>query len=87
MYTIIPRVPQCLSSRPNWDSPIPSPASEYAGPKGERGGTHSPAFEGVRNSQLGRLEKMLSTLPTLWFLYPLSVDFSTDPLPYLTSDV
>jgi hypothetical protein len=28
----VPRVPQCLSPRPNWDSPTPSPASECASP-------------------------------------------------------
>ncbi len=45
----VPRVPGFLSSRPNWDSPTPSPASEVSPPppepKGE--GTHSPASEVV----------------------------------------
>ncbi len=31
--TYIPKVPECLSPRPNWDSPIPSPASECALPQ------------------------------------------------------
>jgi hypothetical protein len=38
----------------NWDSPNPSLA--------RMGGAHSPAGE----SQFRRLEKKLSTLPTLW---------------------
>ncbi len=36
--TYIPRVPQCLSPRPNWDSPTPSPASDCASPRNQRGG-------------------------------------------------
>ncbi len=56
-----------MSPRRNWDSPNPSPASECAPPPGPKGGeAHSPAAEGVGESQLRRLEKKLSTLPTLW---------------------
>jgi hypothetical protein len=55
-----------MSPRRNWDSPNPSPASEYALPPGPRvGGAHSPAAKGVGESQFRRLEKKLSTLPTL----------------------
>ncbi len=41
-----------------------SPASWPFPP--ERGGAHSPAGEGLVESQFRRLEKKLSTLPTLW---------------------
>jgi hypothetical protein len=69
--THIPRVPQCLSPRSNWDPPPlllplasePPPPLE---PKG--GGTHSPACEGVEESQFRRLEIKLCTLSTLWSL-------------------
>ncbi len=50
----------------NLTSPFPSPhpASESVPPSPERkgGGTHSPAGEGVRESQFGRLEKQPGTL-------------------------
>ncbi len=50
----------------NWDSPTPLAASECALPPGPKGGgTHSPAAQGVGESQFLRLEKKLSTLPTL----------------------
>jgi hypothetical protein len=51
-----------------WDTPTPSPASECAPPepKGGGGGAHTPAVEGVGESQFRRLEKKLRTLPTLW---------------------
>ncbi len=49
-----------------WDSPNPSPASECALPHGPKvGGARSPAAKGVGESQFRRLEKKLSTLPTL----------------------
>jgi hypothetical protein len=64
--TYMSRVPHCLSTRPNWDSPTPSPPSESVLPPGaKRGGTHSPAGEGVGECQFGRLEKKPSTLSTL----------------------
>jgi hypothetical protein len=51
-------------------SPNPSLASECAPPPWNRGGgggggSHSPAGEGLGESQFRRLEKKLSTLPTL----------------------
>jgi hypothetical protein len=46
--TYIPRVPQCMSTRWNWDPPPPSPASECATPPVTKGGgAHSPAGEGM----------------------------------------
>ncbi len=36
--TYIERVPQYMSPRRNWDSPIPSLASEYSPPPGTKGG-------------------------------------------------
>ncbi len=61
---------QRMSTRWNWDSPTPSLASECAPPPGTkvgRGGGHSPAGEGLGESQFRRLEKKLSTLPTLCY--------------------
>jgi hypothetical protein len=56
-----------MSPRRNWDSPTPSLASECAAPHpGTKGGAHSPMGEGLGESQFRRLEKKLSTLPTLW---------------------
>jgi hypothetical protein len=64
--TYMLRVPQCMSSRWNWDSPTPSLASECAPTPGTKGGgAHSPAGEGLGETQFRRLEKKLSTLPTL----------------------
>ena len=64
----IPRVPQCLSHRPNWGPPNPYPACECLPPLTPRGGggAHSPADEGWGGSQFWRLEKKPSTLSTLW---------------------
>ncbi len=47
--TYIPRVPQCLSPRPNWDSPSPLPPASVSPPSSgtKGGGTHSPAGEVV----------------------------------------
>ncbi len=51
------------------DYPTPSIASECDPIPGSKvGTTHSPAGEGLGESQFRRLEKKLSTLPTLWFL-------------------
>jgi hypothetical protein len=64
--TYMTRVPQCLSPRPNWDSPTPSLASECVPPPEQKGGgTHSHADEGLGESQFGRLEKKPRTLSTL----------------------
>ncbi len=71
LYSYIPRVPQCLSPRRNWDPPPPSPlpqASVYPY-ETEGGGKHSPAGEGVGEFQCGWLEKKPSTLSTLWWYY------------------
>jgi hypothetical protein len=54
-----------MSPRRNWDSPNHSLTSERAPPPRTGGGTHSPAGEGLEESQFRRLEKKLSTLPTL----------------------
>jgi hypothetical protein len=54
-----------MSPRRNYDSPTPSLASECASPLGTRGCSHSPADEGLGESQFRRLEKKLSTLPAL----------------------
>ncbi len=64
------REPQgtCMSPRRNWDPPpTPSPARECGHPGGTKGGggAHSPAGEGVAESQFQRLEKKFSTLSTL----------------------
>ncbi len=61
------RVPQCMSPRQNIGVSQPlsrqrvCPCSQNRG-----GGAHSPAGEGLGDSQFRRLEKKLSTLPTLW---------------------
>ncbi len=50
----------------NWDSPIPSLASECAPPPRTKGGVGTLACGwGVGESQFRRLEKKLNTLPTL----------------------
>jgi hypothetical protein len=50
-----------MSPRRNWDSPTPSLASECAPPPGTKGwGAHSPAGEGLVESQFRRLEKSLA---------------------------
>ncbi len=55
--------------------PPPSPASEWAPlPRNQRrGGAHSPAGEGVGESQFRRLEKRLSTLPALCLCVPIQL--------------
>jgi hypothetical protein len=68
--TNIPRVPQYLSPRPNWDPPPPLPHAGVFPPEPKWGGdwgvrTHSPAAEGVGKSQFGRLKKKPSALSTL----------------------
>jgi hypothetical protein len=63
--TYINRAPQCMSLRRNWDSPMHPPLSPASVPlPPEPGGAHSPAGEGLGESQFRRLEKKLSTLPT-----------------------
>ncbi len=64
--TYINRVPQCMSLRRNWDSPTPFLASySMPLPPEPRGAAHSPAGEGLGESQFRRLEKKLCTLSTL----------------------
>ncbi len=67
--TFIHRIPQYIFPRRNWDPPhplshkwvCPSPRNQTGG------GAHSPAGEGVGESQFLRLEKKLSTLSTLCY--------------------
>ncbi len=49
-----------------------SPASLPLPPEPEKRRAHSPAGEGLGESQFRRLEKKLSTLPTLWSFYSVS---------------
>ncbi len=51
------RVPHCMSPRRQ---------RVYPSPQNRGGGAHSPAGEGLGESQFQRLEKKLITLPTLW---------------------
>jgi hypothetical protein len=66
--------PQCMSPRRNWDSTNPSPASECALPSpwttGWGGGhTRLRVYKVVGEFLFRRLEKKLSTLPTLCSTY------------------
>jgi hypothetical protein len=62
--TYIYRVPQCMSTRWNWDSPTPSLASECALPPRTRGGgAHTPAGEGLGKPQFRRLETSTTLCP------------------------
>ncbi len=54
-----------MSPRLNWDPPTLSPARECAPPPVNKGGTHSPAGDGVGEPKFQRLEKRLSPLSTL----------------------
>jgi hypothetical protein len=66
VHIYIYRVPQCMSPRRNWDSHTHSLARECTPPPGRgKGVAHSPAGEGLGESQFRRLEKKLSTLSTL----------------------
>jgi hypothetical protein len=60
-----------MSPRRKWDPPNPSLPASVPLPPEPGGGAHSPAGEGLGESQFRRLEKKLSTLPTLR-LAPLS---------------
>ncbi len=66
MYTV-PRVPQCLSPRPNWDPRHPPPASECvsAPPEPKGGGTHSHVGEEVGGGGGVPIRTKPSTLSTL----------------------
>ncbi len=57
-----------MSPRRNWDSPTPSLAYEFApSPRNQGGGGWHTRLrvKGLGQSQVRRLEKRLSTLPTL----------------------
>ncbi len=54
-----------MSPRRNWDSPDPSPASECALPPPDQRVGENTRLR-LWGSQFRRLEKKLSTLPTLW---------------------
>ncbi len=61
-HKYIPRVPQCVFLRWNWDPPHPLPQRVCPPPRNQ-GGT---AGEGVGESQFQLLKKKLSLLSTLW---------------------
>jgi hypothetical protein len=63
--TYVPRVPQCLSPIVRIGTPPPPLPQANVSSPGIKGGTHSPAGEGVGGSQNGRLEKKPSTRSTL----------------------
>ncbi len=68
MYTPIKSTTVYVPRR-NWDSPTPStlsPASVPLPPGTKGREAHSPAGEGFGESHFRRLEKKLSTLPTLF---------------------
>jgi hypothetical protein len=60
----VDRVLGFFSSRPNWDSPTPSPPDECAAPPGFRGSdtVQSLAGESVGGSQFGRGDSHCGTL-------------------------
>ncbi len=82
-YTYIPRVPPTVSVLSSeFGPPTPSLASEYVRPLNlGGGGTHSPAGEGVGESQFGRLEKkpMALCAPE----YSFCIRFQHNPVYFL----
>jgi hypothetical protein len=70
--TYIPRLPQCMSTRRNWYSPTPSPASECALHPKPKGGGHTRLW-GSPNSEDWR--KSLALCPVSYIL--------TNPSPTL----
>ncbi len=60
--TYIQRIPLCMSPR----LPTPLSSASVPLPPEPGGGAHSPAGEGLGESQFRRLQKKLSTLHTLW---------------------
>ncbi len=66
-----------MSPRRKWDSPNPSLASECAPSPRTGGGAHSPAGEGLGESQFLRLEKKLSTLLLCELLYTVAPPFKS----------
>ncbi len=85
--TNIPRVPQCLSPRPNWDPSPPLPLASVSSPepKGEhtrlRVGRWGPISDDWRKS----LELCIFCAPARTFLFPLptSADFGNFLWPLL----
>jgi hypothetical protein len=77
-----------MSPRRNWGStPTPlSPASVPLPPEPGGGRAHSPAGEGLGESHFRRLEKKLSTLPTLWRRHSVYLLSSYLALPSLLTD-
>jgi hypothetical protein len=64
----IPREPQCLCPSPNWDPPHSLSRKQVCPSPGiKEGGRERHTRLRVRKSQFGRLEKILSTLYTLWY--------------------
>ncbi len=81
-HSTVPRVPQCMSPPQNLDSPPLSRkwVCTHPPPPSRRRGAFSPAGGGLGESQIGRLEKKLSTLSTLWiapFPHPLGRYFNS----------
>jgi hypothetical protein len=60
--TYIPRVPQCLTPRLNWD---PVSRKSVCLPPEPKGGTNSPAGEGVGESQFGNSDDWRKSLALL----------------------
>ncbi len=61
---IIPRVPECLSLRPNWLPPPPLPQMSVSRPMEPKEGQHSLAGEVAGGANFGRLERKPGTLST-----------------------
>jgi hypothetical protein len=70
-----------MSPRRNWDSPNPSPAIECALPPGQKGGG------GGAHSQFRRLEKKLSTLPTLEEVFTIYLLFLQEKLERMENEM
>jgi hypothetical protein len=64
-YSRVPRVPQCLFPRPNWDPRLPLPQARVS-PPGTKGGGHTRLRVRGWGSQFRRLEKKFISLSTLW---------------------
>jgi hypothetical protein len=79
--TGIPRVPQCLSPRPNWDPSPPLQQASVSLPRNQRGEGHTLLPVGGGWSKFGRLEKKPSTLSILcigfYILYRLRLDIQS----------
>jgi hypothetical protein len=58
--TYIPRVPQCLRPRPNWDPPPALSQANVSPPPKQKEGTHSPADERVGGPNSNDWKKSLA---------------------------